>query len=122
MRIINHCEEIVGTQKTKISFFLCFHRVTFGKTLKIFSDGRFEQLYHLLQSYPLQVYKSKSLFKKLDIIFFFYQGFLSRTLATHRTAGEGTGPSFILFYPFHPLTNIPTFVCNFAYEMTITCF
>ena len=25
--------------------------------------------------------------------FFFYQGFLSRTLTTHRTAGEGRGPS-----------------------------
>ena len=26
--------------------------------------------------------------------FFFYQGFLSRTLTTHRTAGEGRGPSY----------------------------
>ena len=25
---------------------------------------------------------------------FFYQGFLSRTLATHKTAGEGRGPSY----------------------------
>ena len=27
--------------------------------------------------------------------FFFYHGFLSRTLTTHRTAREGRGPSFI---------------------------
>ena len=54
--------------------------------------------------------------------FFFYQGFPSRTLATHRTAREGRGPSFIPLYHFHPLTNIQTFICNFACEMTITYF
>ena len=37
---------------------------------------------------------------------FFYQGFLSRTLTTHRTAGEGRGPLFIPLYHFHPLKNI----------------
>ena len=51
------------------------------------------------------------------LIFFFYQGFLSRTLTTHRTAGEGRGPSFIQLYLFHPLTNIQTFICNFACEI-----
>ena len=79
--------------------------------------------------------------------FFFYQDFLSQTLTTHRTAGEGRGyqktlffflsgfsftdtddsqdcrgregrPSFIPLYHFHPLTNIQTFICNFACEMT----
>ena len=54
--------------------------------------------------------------------FFFYQGFLSRTLTTHRTAGEGRGPSFIPLYHSHPLTNIQTYICNFACEMTITYF
>ena len=52
--------------------------------------------------------------------FFFYQGFLSQTLTTHRTAGEGRGPLFIPIYHFHPLTNIQTFMCNFVREMTIT--
>ena len=52
---------------------------------------------------------------------FFYQGFLSRTRKTHRTAGEGRGPFFIPLYHFHPLTNIQIFICNFACEMTITC-
>ena len=54
--------------------------------------------------------------------FFFYQGFLSRTLTAHRTAGEGRRPSFIPLFHFHPLTNIQTFICNFAREMTITYF
>ena len=36
--------------------------------------------------------------------FFFYQDFLSQTLITHRTAGEGRGPSFSPLYHFHPLT------------------
>ena len=49
-------------------------------------------------------------------------GFLSRTLTTYRTAGEGRRPSFIPLYHFHPLTNIQTFTCNFACEMTITYF
>ena len=61
--------------------------------------------------------------KQLYFYFFFsYQGFLSQTLTTHRTAGEGRGPSFIPIYHFHPLTNIQTFICNFACEMTITYF
>ena len=58
----------------------------------------------------------------LIFFFFFYQGFISQTLTTHRTAGEGRGPSFIPLYHFHPLTNIQTFICNFACEMTITYF
>ena len=41
---------------------------------------------------------------------------------THRTTGERSGPSFIPLYQFHPLTNIQTFICNFACEMTITYF
>ena len=58
-------------------------------------------------------------------VFFFYfflSGFFSRTLAIHRTAGEGRGPSFILLSHFHLLTNIQTIICNFAREMTITYF
>ena len=58
----------------------------------------------------------------LRILFFFYQGFLSRTLTIHRTAREGRGPSFIPLYHFHPLTNIEIFICNLACEMTITYF
>ena len=30
-----------------------------------------------------------------NVCFFFYQSFLSRSLTTHGTAGEGRGPSFI---------------------------
>ena len=58
----------------------------------------------------------------LEPAFFFYQGFLSRTLTTHGTAGEGRGPFFIPLYHFQPLTNIQTFICYFACEMTITYF
>ena len=50
--------------------------------------------------------------------FFFYQGFLSRTLTTQWTVGEGRGSYFIPLYHFHLLTNIQTFMCNFAREMT----
>ena len=56
------------------------------------------------------------------LLFFFYQGFFSRTLTAHRTAAEKRGPSFIPLYYFHPLTNIQTFICNFAREMTMTYF
>ena len=54
---------------------------------------------------------------RLKNSFFFYQGFLSRTLMTHRTEGEERGPFFIPLYHFHPLTNIQTFICNFAREI-----
>ena len=59
---------------------------------------------------------------KMSKDFFFFQGFLWRTLTTHRTAGEGRGPSFIPLYHFHSLTNIHTFICNSACEMTIKYF
>ena len=58
----------------------------------------------------------------INLFVFFYQGFLSRTLTTHRTAGEGKRPSFFPLYHFRPLKNIQTFICNFAFEMTITYF
>ena len=53
---------------------------------------------------------------------FFYRDFLSQTLAIHRTAGEGRGPSFIPLCHFHLLRNLQTFICNFACEMTIAHF
>ena len=53
-------------------------------------------------------------------VFFFYQGFCSWILMTHRTAGEGRGPFFIPIYHFNRLRNFQTFICNFACEMTIT--
>ena len=56
------------------------------------------------------------------IYFFFLSGFSSQTMTIHRTAEEGRGPSSIPLYHFHPLTNIETFICNFACEMTITYF
>ena len=52
----------------------------------------------------------------------FCQGFLSQTLTVHSAAGEGRVPSFIPLYHLHFLLNIQTFICNFAYEMTITYF
>ena len=49
-------------------------------------------------------YVCSSLFLKDNIFFFFffYQDFLSQTLTTHRTAGEGRGPPFIPLYHFLP--------------------
>ena len=60
--------------------------------------------------------------KKKKVFFFIYQGFLSQTMTTHRTAGEGRGPFFIPLYHFHPLTNIQKFMCNFAREINIPYF
>ena len=58
-----------------------------------------------------------STLEKLHLIkFFFYQGFFTQTLVIHRTAGEVRGQSFIQLCHFHLLTNIPTFICNFACE------
>ena len=48
------------------------------------------------------------------IHFFFYEGFLSRTLTPHKIAGEGRGPFFIPPYHSHPLANIQTFIYNFC--------
>ena len=48
----------------------------------------------------------------MEQIVFLSQGFLSRTLMTHRTAGEGRGQSFIPLYHFNPPTNIHTFILD----------
>ena len=53
---------------------------------------------------------------------FFYQAFASQLLKIQRAAGKGRGPCFIPICHFHPLTNIETFICNFACEMTDTYF
>ena len=53
---------------------------------------------------------------------FHLSGLSSQTLTIHRTAGERREPSFIPLYHFHPLTNIETFICNFACEMTTRIF
>ena len=50
------------------------------------------------------------LWRSLVNIYILYQGFISRTLMTHKTAREVRGPSFIPLYHFHPLTNIQTFI------------
>ena len=57
-----------------------------------------------------------------DDVVFFLSRFSSQTLMIDRTPGEGRGPSSVALYHFHPLTNIKTFICNFASEMTITDF
>ena len=64
---------------------------------------------------PENLYLKMKLHIKLPLFisdFFFYQGFLSQTLTTHRTAGEGRGPSFIPLYHFHPPTNIQIFILH----------
>ena len=53
---------------------------------------------------------------------FFLSGFSSQTLTIYRTTGEGRKPSFIPFHHFHPLTNIETFICNFACDMATRTF
>ena len=74
----------------------------------------------------LQKYKIIIVDKGWICIFFFYQGFLSQTTLTiHSTAGVGRGKerehSFIPLC-YHPLVKFQAFICNFACEMTITCF
>ena len=50
----------------------------------------------------------------VSFFFFFYQGFLSQTLTTHRTAGEGRGPSFstLPLPPAHEHSDIYLQLCT----------
>ena len=74
---------------------------------------------HSQMFFKLRVLKNFATLRGEHFFFFFYQGFHSRTLTTHRTVREERGPFSIPFYHFHPRTNIRTFMCNFAREMTI---
>ena len=58
----------------------------------------------------------------LSFHIFFLSGFSFTDNDDSQGSRGGRGPSFILLYHFHPLTNIQTFICNFACEMTITYF
>ena len=98
----------VNTSHGKMSGFVSFSFFAFTLVIKL-KNFDFENKWNTL-----------IFFYKKD--FFFLSGFSSQTLTIHRTAGEGRGPSFIPLYHFHPLTNIETFICNFACEMTITYF
>ena len=72
------------------------------------------------QPNDVPILSSKRVYLKLQFIFF-YQGFLSQTVAIHRTAIEERQSSFIPLCHFHPLCiplhgNIPlcgNAVCNF---------
>ena len=50
----------------------------------------------------------------LCFVFFFYQGFHSQTLTTHRTAGEGRGPSYstLQLPPAHEHSDIYLQLCT----------
>ena len=52
----------------------------------------------------------------------YYQGYLSRTMSIHRTEREERDHFFILFYHFHLLMSLQTFICNFVCEMTMSYF
>ena len=56
------------------------------------------------------------------VIFFFYQGFLSQTLAIYRAAEKVRELSFISLYHFRPITNIQTFIGNFACGSNLTLY
>ena len=56
------------------------------------------------------------------LFLFFYQGFFSQTLTIYAAEGKVRGSFFISLYFFHPLTNIQTFIYNFAREMTSAYF
>ena len=53
---------------------------------------------------------------------FFLSGFSFTDTDNSQGSRGRRGPSFIPLYHFDPLTNIQTFICNFAREITITCF
>ena len=52
--------------------------------------------------------------KNIYIYIFFYQGFLSQTLTTYRTAGEGRGPSYstLPLPPAHEHSDIYSQLCT----------
>ena len=70
----------------------------------------------------IYIYIYLFIFIYIYMYMYFRSEFSSQTLTIHRTVGEGRGPSFIPLYHFHSLTNIETFICNSACEMTITYF
>ena len=55
-------------------------------------------------------------------LFFFLSGFSFTDSDESRTAVEGIGLFFMPLYHFLSPTNIQAFICNFAYDMTVTCF
>ena len=115
--------EVKGNSKIKVyGLYLWDCGLSFPRNLGGKSNIRYlivEKWQIFLETLSLSPVKN---FPQWNIYIFFYQGFLSWIMMTHRTAREERGPSSIPLYHFHPLTNIQTFICNFACEMTITYF
>ena len=65
-------------------------------------------------------FKRKTTWKEKDL--FFLSGFSFTDTDDSQNSRRREGPSFISLYHFHSFTNIQTFICNFACEMTITYF
>ena len=59
--------------------------------------------------------------KQGELLFFSIRIFFHGHWQLTGLQGKG-GDHLIPLYNFHPLTNIQTFICNFAREMTITYF
>ena len=82
------------------------------KTGRLLDYAYFKDNYKLI---AVDLSKQKAFFFSIRV-FFHGQGRLTGQ------QGKGGDHFFIPLYHFHPLTNIQTFICNFACEMTITYF
>ena len=100
----------------------------FKDTLLVFFNFSFGfiSFSNLLLAFSWKQFRSVTLqkmeFSMKDFFFFFYQGFLSKTLTIHRTAREGRGPSFIPLYHFQPLTNIQRFFATLHMRWLLRAF
>ena len=71
-------------------------------------------IYFYIQVVPYQLVRLLFLFS-VRVFFYIHWRFTGQQ-------GKGEGPCFIPIYQFYPLTNIQSFICNFAYEMTTMYF
>ena len=78
--------------------------------------------YNVVENAAAATFPSLLLGNKLFFSFFFLSRFFFTDTDNSQDSRGKEGTFFIPLYHFHPLTNIQTFMCNFAREMTITYF
>ena len=78
-------------------------------------------LYFINLMFPWPAIKFLNARMKL-VSFHILSGFSFTDTGDSRDRMGSKGTLFVPLYHFHPLTDIQTFICKFAYEMTITYF
>ena len=107
------CEVVNGSKIKHVTKATVKKKSVVSFNIQVASVMRFQRFSSDSTNFPNPKNNISKLSHVFFFFFFFYQGFLSRTLTTHRTAGEERGPSYstLQLPPAHEHSNIYLQLC-----------